>query len=224
VDKEVISLPIPGKLEVSWSINGWEATSYEEGAPYVFTLYKSDLSEFEDVLNRGESEPEFWVSDSLMQGAEAPYILPELKRMGITVPDELLNAAKKFIEEDTISDEDYDKIREFVQRYSDRLFKWTWKLEQIKWGPEAQMAREVAKRKYTYEELIALPRTTAGDKQATLTGRVIGLDAIAMYKGISSTGKKEDVARKIYQHDYMGQELDTKMKDIDEMLKKLGGT
>jgi len=147
------------------------------------------------------------VNEQLNMGVEAPDIAYYVHVLfGVDVPSEILKTSEKFREGKDYTDEKYEKVGEWVRGLPSFIFKWA--QADVRWTPEAEKARDVAGRKYRYDELMTFGRFTRKD-----------IDFIARVKGLSTEGRMEDVARRIHQFDYGVEEVQQKLKEIGEMLK-----
>ena len=198
------------KVEVSypWSV---DLLTLKKDVPEEFrdmpflTRSFDTCEEVEEFLRRGQTdEAEDIVSEQFSMGVEAPEIAYSLHLLGIPILGEILKLSEKS-REGEITDEEYDKVHSWVRELPSFVFKWS--SADVRWTPEAEKAREAARRKYQYDELMTFGKFTRKD-----------IDFIARVKNLSTEGRMEDVARRIHEFDYGAEEAKSKLTEIDKLL------
>jgi hypothetical protein len=183
-------LEVPVDVEVGLG-REWEVTFFRRGGSPEEDVFASksypvgELAELERFLEGGSEEfdPVF---EAERAGVDDPFLIESLHRLGLPVSEKALAAAQKFIEDQELTEEEWAAIEGEREKY-DRPFLLRWDPGRVRWTPEAESARRVAGARYTYGQLMAMGREE--------------LDRVARLKGVSATGRKEEVAMRVAEHD-----------------------
>ncbi|MBA7593155.1 hypothetical protein ES703_00072 [subsurface metagenome] len=166
------------------------------------------ISDVEEFIASGRDEMDLY--DEMRRVGEPVLLLHGLQDIEFASFPELQSVFQKYDEEryKEITDEEEVKV---ADAWKDALTKeWvlTWNPADVEWTDPAKYHREVFHRKHSFDELMALKRE--------------GVDHIAKIKGVSTIGTKDEIARRIHQHDFGEEEVGETLERIDKLMTTIG--